>query len=130
MAGLIIGQWKSLKYRGIMTRFNFTNKYQTVKTYSNIIGRKFDSKTECKRAEQLFMLEKQGAIKDLEFQVPFQLCLKPNIKIRVDFRYTETSSGRVILEDSKGVMTRESRVKFAWLKEKFGVDVFITGKDY
>ena len=74
------------------------------------------------------MLEKQGAIKDLQFQVPFQLCLKPNIKLKVDFQYTETSSGRVIFEDSKGVMTREARVKFAWLKEKHGVDVFFTGK--
>ena len=111
-----------------MTRFNYTNKYQAIKTYSEIIGRKFDSKTECRRAEELFLFEKQGAIKDLKFQVPFQLCLKPNIKIRVDFQYTEVSSGRVILEDSKGVMTREARVKFAWLKEKHGVDVFFTGK--
>jgi len=111
-----------------MTRFNYANKYQAIKTYSEVIGRKFDSKTEAKRAEQLFMFEKQGAIKDLKFQVPFQLCLKPNIKIRVDFVYTETSSGRVIHEDSKsGILTREARVKFAWLQEKHGIQVFLTG---
>jgi len=110
-----------------MTHWNVSNKYQAIKTYSELIGRKFDSKTECRRAEQLFMLEKQGAIKDLKFQVPFQLCLKPNIKLKVDFQYTEVSSGRVILEDSKGVMTREARVKFAWLKEKYGIQAFLTG---
>lgn len=110
-----------------MARFNVANKYRAVKTYSELIGRKFDSKTEARRAEQLFMLQKAGAIKDLQFQVPFQLSLKPNIKIRIDFSYYDKESKQTVYEDSKGMQTREFRVKMAWLQEKLGVKVYLTG---
>jgi len=110
--------------------FNFSNKYHAKKSYSQLCERTFDSKAECRRAEALKMLEKAGAISELKFQVPYQLCLKPNIKIRIDFQYIETSSGRLIHEDTKGQTSgssyREFRVKTAWLQEKFGVQVFLT----
>jgi len=109
-----------------MTHWNNTNKYMAKKTYSNVLERKFDSKAECRRAEELFLLQKAGAIKDLKFQVPYQLSKKPNIKIKIDFVYTEVESGRLIHEDTKGMETREFRVKRAWLQEKYGVQVFLT----
>jgi hypothetical protein len=110
--------------------FNFSNKYHAKKTVSALCERTFDSRAEARRGEELKLLEKAGAISELKYQVPFQLCLKPNIKIRIDFQYIETSSGRLIHEDTKGQTSgsgfREFRVKMAWLKEKFGVDVFLT----
>lgn len=106
--------------------WNNTNKYRAKKTLSNLLERTFDSKAECRRAEELFMLQKAGAIKDLQFQVPYQLSLKPNIKIRIDFQYIEVDSGKLVHEDSKGMETREFRVKRAWLKEKYGIDVYLT----
>lgn len=97
------------------------NKYSATKTFSELCGRTFDSKKEARRGEELVLLEKVDAISDLRYQVPFQLCLKPNIKIKVDFAYRE--DGKTIFEDTKGVLTREARVKLAWLAEKHDVVV-------
>lgn len=103
----------------------FGNKYSAKKTYSELCGRMFDSKAEARRGEELALLEKAGEITELEYQAPYQLCLKPNIKIKVDFRYTK--DGKQILEDVKGMgETREFRVKRAWLAEKYGVQVLLT----
>jgi len=57
--------------------------------------------------------------------VPFQLCLKPNIKIKIDFVYKQ--NGNTTYEDVKGMgETREFRVKRAWLAEKYNVQVLLT----
>jgi hypothetical protein len=99
-------------------------KYNARKTYSELCGRTFDSKAEARRGEELKLLEKAGEISNLEYQISFQLCQKPNIKIKVDFVYQE--NGQKTFEDVKGMgETREFRVKRAWLKEKYGVEVII-----
>lgn len=109
-----------------MTRFNFSNKYRAKKTYSELCGRTFDSKAEARRGEELAMLEKQGAIKDLKYQVPFTLHEKPSIKIKIDFQYYDKESKQTVYEDTKGVLTREARIKLAWLHEKFDIRVYLT----
>lgn len=101
------------------------NKYGAKKTYSTLCGREFDSKGEAIRAEQLCLLEKAGEITGLEYQVPFILCEKPKVTYKVDYSYL--LNGKRILEDFKGVLTRETRVKLAWLKER-GIDVVLTYK--
>lgn len=114
-----------MKWERIMARYSCFNKYSAKKTWSELCQRKFDSKAEARRAEQLFLAQKSGAISDLHFQVPFQLCLKPNIKIKIDFAYKQ--DGKQYYEDVKGMgETREFRVKRAWLKEKYGIEIFIT----
>jgi len=100
-----------------------TNKYKAKRTYSPFCGRFFDSKAETRRGEELKLLEQDGVIKDLEYQVPFLLCQKPSIKIKVDFAYK--LDGRICYEDVKGMMTREARVKLAWLEQSQGVKVDI-----
>jgi len=100
---------------------NYT-KYRAQRTYSELCGRFFDSKAETRRGEELALLEKAMEISGLQYQIPFQLCLKPNIKIKVDFSYCE--NGNVVYEDVKGMgETREFRVKRAWLKEKYGIEI-------
>ena len=111
---------------------NPRNKFQAVKSYSELCGRKFDSKAERRRGEELFMLQKAGAISDLEFQKDFRLCDRdpglnqPKIGIKIDFVYRETSSGRIVHEDVKGIETREFRVKRAWFQEKYTTTIFLT----
>jgi len=119
------------------------NKYSAKKTYSELCGRTFDSKAEARRGEELALLEKAGGISDLEYQVSFKLCESPNIKIKIDFKYTQ--DGIVIYEDVKGYgyssdrvlksgkvnksispEMREFRVKRAWLAEKYNVQVLLT----
>jgi len=97
------------------------NKYFARKTYSELCQRVFDSKAECLRGEYLRLSEMGGKISDLKYQVPFGLCKKPRITIKIDFSYKQ--KGEVIFEDVKGVLTRDSRTKLAWLKEKHSIEV-------
>lgn len=97
------------------------NKYHARKTWSNLCNRLFDSKAEAIRGEELYLLQKAGEISGLEYQLPYRLCDKPKITIKIDFHYHQNGVG--IYEDVKGVLTRDSRTKLAWLKEKFGTDV-------
>ncbi len=106
------------------------NKYGAKKTYSELCRREFDSKGEATRAEQLCLLEKAGEIKNLEYQIPFVLCEKPKISLTLDFSYEEPNplsmSGyrwKRVYEDFKGMLTRDSRTKLAWLKAKYNVSV-------
>lgn len=113
------------------------SKFKAIKTWSELCQRKFDSKAEAKRGEELWLLQEAGAISGLEFQKNYRLCDSPKISIKLDFVYIETSTGDTVHEDVKGAIeskslrnpgTREFRVKLAWLQEKFGITVFLTGK--
>lgn len=106
------------------------NKYGAIKTYSELCGRTFDSKAEARHGEELRLLELAGKIKNLEYQIPFKLCDKPRIKITIDFKYRKwdgyiefDGGGYDVYEDVKGILTRDSRTKLAWLKEKYYIDV-------
>jgi len=100
------------------------NKYSAKKTYSELCGRKFDSKAEARRGEELELLQKAGEIRDLQYQVKFTLHHKPIITIKLDFVYEE--NGETIFADVKGVETREFRVKRYWLEEQQGIHVLLT----
>jgi len=106
-----------------MSYFN-RNKYRAVRKFSELCKREFDSKAEKRRGEELWLLEQAGVIDDLQYQVLFTLCKKPSIKIKIDFVYW--LDGKVIHEDVKGMITREARIKMAWIKEQQGIDVWIT----
>lgn len=100
------------------------NKYSAVRTYSTLCGREFSSKAEARRGEELRILERARAISDLQYQVKFVLYRSPKISYTADFQYIE--NGRVVVEDVKGVLTRDTRTKIAWVREKFGVEVRLT----
>ncbi|KKL60810.1 hypothetical protein LCGC14_2201630 [marine sediment metagenome] len=114
------------------------NKYGARRTWSELCQREFASMKECRRAEELTLLEKAGEIDALEFQVPFVLSVKPKITITIDFKYKDYALRERILadrtlrqtyivyEDSKGMLTRDTRTKLAWLKEKHGIDVILS----
>lgn len=103
-----------------------SNKYHAKRTWSELCQRKFDSKGECGRGEELYLLQKAGEIKKLGYQFCFELFTKPKITYTVDFVYIQEN--KIVHEDFKGVLTRETRVKLAWVKEKYGVDILITGR--
>ena len=103
---------------------NWHNKYSAKRTYSELLGRTFGSKAEARRGEELELLQRAFEISALQYQVSFKLCEKPNIKIKVDFGYKE--NGKQLWEDTKGMITREARIKLAWLKQQHGIDVIIS----
>ena len=103
------------------------NKYGARRTWSELCQREFASMKEAHRAEELTLMEKAGEICRLQFQVPFVLSVKPKITITIDFKYKDMNGERrYVYEDSKGMLTRDTRTKLAWLKEKHGIDVILS----
>lgn len=108
------------------------NKYHSQKCKIN--GTTFDSKREARRYTELVLLQKAGKICDLGRQVKFHLvpaqyenyerygkngkrlkdgrrCLEHGIDYIADFVYYDNSEGRTIVEDTKGVKTKEYVIK-------------------
>lgn len=93
-------------------------------------GRKFDSLKECKRYEDLKLLERAGEIQGLELQpaYAFEICGEPvifdsgrQLTYRADFRYKV--NGQVIVEDTKGFKTDVYKIKRALMKAIYGIEV-------
>ena len=108
------------------------NKYRNVK--STLDGIVFDSKAEAHRWGELTLLQRAGEISDLKRQVPYMLVpavrlgtrMKPAMKLIVDFQYRDQHTGKLVLEDTKGVVTTEFRLKLHLLKDKYGLEVRLT----
>jgi len=92
-------------------------KYHNEKTVAH--GKKFDSKKEAKRYQELVYLQKAGEIADLKRQVKFQvvpphICVDGHVLERgvdyiADFTYMRRE--RLIVEDVKGVRTQAYIIK-------------------
>lgn len=80
-----------------------------------IDGIKFDSNKEGRRYQELMLLQRAGKISDLELQPQFKLIdgvkfssdkrAKPDIRYFADFAYTDTRTGKRIVEDVKSPVT-------------------------
>lgn len=94
----------------------------------------FDSEQEARRFGELRMLLRCGKIQDLRLQVNFTLQegyttsdgerVRP-IVYRADFTYKERTRGgwHPVVEDVKGVRTKEYNMKRKMMLEKFGVKI-------
>ena len=111
------------------------NKYKAVKT--KLSGITFDSKAEARRYERLIDLERNGLIAGVTRQVPFVLAksvkfygekrAKPAMKYIADFVYTDITTGKIIVEDVKGMQTSIFRIKRHLMLALLGIDVKLTG---
>lgn len=110
------------------------NKYGNRKV-STIDGEVFDSQREATRYQELKLLERAGAIKDLKRQVSYELIptqREPNTLNKIDskrgrviqgkviekavsyiadFVYTDSATGEVVVEDTKGFRTKDYILK-------------------
>lgn len=107
------------------------NKYKNVKTI--VDGITFDSKAEANRYAEFRMLEKAGYIKQLMLQPKFELQEKYKnnkgksvraITYIADFIYTELTPGdggigKLVVEDVKGMETKEFKLKKKMLEYRF-----------
>jgi len=110
------------------------NKYGAMKT--EVAGITFDSKAEARRYGQLIMLERAGHIAGLTRQVPFVLApsvkfedakkAKPALRYMADFMYSDVGTGKIVVEDVKGVITPLFRVKQHLMKSVHNIDVKVT----
>ena len=89
------------------------NKYHASRTTVN--GKRFDSKKESDRWQELTLLERAHVIKDLQRQKKFVLIpaqydtsgkkkklLEREVCYYADFFYREVETGRIVVEDVKG----------------------------
>lgn len=99
-------------------------KYGNKKT--EVEGMKFDSKKEAKRYKELRLLLKSGEIGFLARQVQYELNEggSHSLIYIADFQYT-TKEGELIVEDVKGVLTREFKKKRMLMKKIHGIDIKI-----
>ncbi len=94
-------------------------------------GITFDSKAEHKRWQYLAMLERAGEIRDLRLQVAFELIPaqvspsgkkeRPTVYL-ADFVYTDRAGCQVV-EDVKGAVTPEFRLKRKLMLWRHGIEV-------
>ena len=112
----------------------YHNRKCTVTLPENGKSITFDSKKEARHFENLRLRLHYNDIRDLRLQVNFTLQegfttaegdrVRP-IVYRADFVYQEPSptGWRTVVEDVKGVRTKEYSMKRKMLLEKFGVDI-------
>ena len=95
-----------------VTKPNKYNKYNN--NPCEIDGIKFDSVREAERYTQLRLLERAGAIRDLQLQVPYIIIPKSEhgraLKYIADFAYIDHNELYVV-EDAKGVQTPVYKLK-------------------
>ena len=97
----------------------FTNKTKYHNKKTTINGITFDSKLEAKRYNELKLLEKANLIRDLILQPSFELqpTFKKNgetiraITYKADFQYYDIKKERIIVEDTKGMKTKDYILK-------------------
>ena len=112
----------------------YHNRKCTVTIPGSVKQITFDSVKEARRFGELELMKNTGKIRNLRLQVNFTLQegfttaagerVRP-IVYRADFVYQEPSptGWRTIVEDVKGVRTKEYSMKRKMMLEKFGVDI-------
>ena len=107
---------------------NCRSKYHAKKVTYN--GIEFDSKKEAKRYAELLLLERAGAISELQLQVKYELLPSQRIDGKVverpvfyvaDFVYKQ--DGQTIVEDTKGVKTKDYILKRKMLLYFHGIKI-------
>lgn len=95
-----------------------TNKFGAQR--ETVDGITFDSKREARRWQQLLLLERAGKIADLRRQVPIMLEGRDGpvltskgrqMRLTLDFAYTDLATGLTVFEDAKGKPTRDYEVR-------------------
>lgn len=103
-----------------------TTKYGNRRSWSHLCQREFASMAERRRGEDLHMMQLAGEITNLEYQPRWVLSGEPKVTYTADFSYLTTESPPAeIVEDVKGLMTDASRVRIAWLQQRYGIIVRI-----
>lgn len=118
------------EYRKMILSTKSHTKYHADKT--TIDGTSFDSKKEAEHYENLRLLEKVGEISNLQRQVRFELIpsqkdangrvLERPCTYVADFTYTD-SQGNNVVEDTKGIRTKEYVIKRKLMLKIHGIRI-------
>lgn len=106
------------------------SKYGAKKTV--VDGIQFDSKKEARRYAELKLLQKAGEISNLELQKKFLLIPSQKLGGKVverecsyvaDFVYTDTKTGNIVVEDTKGIKTKDYIIKRKLMLYVYGIKI-------
>ena len=124
-------------------------KYGNIRTLT-VDGISHDSRKEARRWNELLLLERAGMISDLRRQVKYVLIPKQTESVErysertgrrlkdgertiesecsyiADFVYVDSATGKTVVEDSKGVRTKEYRIKKKLMLYVHGVKIHET----
>ena len=97
---------------------------------------RFPSVKEATRYKELTLLQKAGKIKSLALQVPYILipaqyamvdgkkkCIERSVKYVADFVYYDTEAEQWIVEDTKGMRTKEYILKRKLMMHTYGIRI-------
>lgn len=87
-------------------------------------GIRFHSKAEARRYSELRLLERAGEITGLKLQERFDMIIEGVLICRyhADFSYSDRSGQRIV-EDVKGVLTAEFRLKSKLMKALHKIEI-------
>ena len=97
------------------------------------MGLKFDSRWEAERWGQLKAMERAGVVTQLERQIKYELSIN-DVKICdyvADFRdllEEENGLSKLVIEDAKGILTPEFKLKKKMMKAIHGIDIHLSYK--
>jgi len=94
------------------------SKYKNIPTV--VDGIKFASKKEAKRYQELKLLKARGDVIDFECQKSFKLAGR--YRYVCDF-FVKWYGGEEDVEDVKGYKTPVYKLKKAWMKDKYNIDI-------
>lgn len=99
------------------------SKYHNVAVHLD--GRRFASKAEARRYQDLCLLLAAGSIRDLVCQPRYPLCVNGKLVSTyvADFSYYDVASSRIIIEDVKGVRTALYQLKKKLMGALYGVTI-------
>lgn len=123
-------------------------KYYNNKT-KTLDGNVFDSRKEASRWEKLCILEKAGVIRDLKRQVAYELipaqyetyerysktgrrlkdgrkCIEKACSYVADFTYIQCDTGELVVEDTKGIRTKDYIIKRKLMLLIHGIKIYET----
>lgn len=115
--------------------YHTPTKYHSEKVTRNVNGDlvKFDSRKEARRFDELRMLQKAGAIRDLELQKRYRLIptqrdkngkvVERSCDYVADFVYIDTTTGNLVVEDTKGFKTKDYIIKRKLMLERYGIQI-------
>ena len=107
---------------GWMHKRNSQSKYNAVAI--EIDGKRFDSKGEAKRYQELYHLQQARQISHLKRQPVFRIEIYGSLicKYKADFAYYN-SENELVIEDFKGMKTPVYNLKHRLMKEVLGLDI-------
>jgi len=118
------------------------NKYRNIPT--EVAGIMFDSRKEARRYSVLLLLERGHKISNLQRQVSYELipaiyrdevvhlktkdktvqkCVQKAVHYIADFVYTDNETGETVVEDTKGVRTKEYKLKKKMMLAFKGINI-------